>query len=648
MKRSTIILLVTAAALAAVTLLVTSRGPEGPPAGLNVDGYATAADLAAEKARGLLEGPLEIAHEIDEIVLERPSGAVRLVRDGEGADAAWRLTEPVAATAVKYQVEKITGLFKTDTVSVFTTRASEDDLALYDLEPERRVGLTLKSKGEVYRGVDLYIGRIEKSDGPESGQGGEAEVDTWVMTRDDMTVVHRITGKDLRTPTLEPLDGLRDKKVFAFKAEDLTEVAVTPPDGRRVVLTGLRTELDAPTGEDGAPEEAAGEPEVVVSWKLSEPEGVVPDTSAQNLPRGVANLRAKEFVPAADAPADALGGAVWRVEAKVHEGDAVALVIADGGGDEVWARLEGADELLKLNGYTANQLRKTVEELRDKKALDLDRASVTGLLLAGAEGPIALSRDGDAWRFTTPALPYPADPSAVLGSVSRITVARWARPGELDAARAALASPAVRGAVSAGEATHEVAFSAKLEADAGADLEGKRWGVVGDPASAEPFLVADHVATRFETTADALRSKKLLGERARDDVRAVVITPADGAEPIRLEAAAGGGAPRLADLPEGAAANEGQLQTLFATATALSVKAFVSGRDRAALGLDEPALRVALSLADATTITVLVSAQDDGTDPYATAEGGPLDGSLFTLNTYQVKNLQKPRAELLQ
>lgn len=650
MKRSTIILLIAAAALAAVTFLVTSRTPEGPPPGLTIDGYATAADLAAEKNLGLLEGPLEIAHEIDEITLDRPSGFVRIVRDGEGADAVWRLTEPVSATAVKYQVEKIIGLFKTDTVSVFSTRLSQDDVALYDLEPDRRVGLTLKSKGEVYRGVDLYIGRTEKGDGPEAG--GEAEVDTWVMTVANTTIVHRITGKDLRTPALEPLDGLRDKKVFAFKTEDLTEVAVTTPDGRRVVLTGLRTELEPPAQDGGEDGGEPAEPEVVVSWKLSEPDGVMPDTSAQNLPRSLANLRAKEFVPADDAPEDALSGPVWRVEAKVHEGEGITLTIADrgadGAGDEIWARLEGTDELMKLNAHSANQLRKTVEDLRDKKALDLDRASVTGLILAGADGPIALAREGDTWSFTTPTVRFPADPSTVLGSVTRITVARWARADELEAARAALASPAVRGAVIAGDAVHEVAFSEKLESADNSELEGKRWGVVGDPASAEPFLVPDFAATRFQTTVDALRSKKILGERGRDAVRAVEITQPGGGEPIRLEASAGGGAPKLADLPEGGAADDGQLQTLFATATGLTAKAFVDGRDRADLGLNEPALRVALSLGDGTTLTVLISAQDDGTDPYATVEGGPLDGSLFTLNTYQVKNLQKPRAELLQ
>ena len=644
MKKSSIVLLGVALVLVVVTFLATRKSEDTGPKGLTIAGYASEADIAAEKQRKLLDGPLDIDHPIDEIVLERPDGAVHLVRDGAGKDATWNLTEPVDAVAVKYLVEKITGLFKTETASVFATRIKAGDLPLYDLEPERRIGLTLKSKGAVYGGVDLWIGRIEKPD-DAAGQGGEAVPDTWVMAKGDPTVVYRLGGKDLRGPAEEKLDNLRDKKAFTVKPEDLTEVSVTSPDGRRFALTGTKLEEPAPEPPPEGVEAPKPKPPTVV-WALSEPAGLTADASVSSLARSFAALRAKAFVPKAEAPATALSGEVWKLSAKTGDGKVIGLTVQDGGKDDVWAQVDGREELMQLAGYAADGVRKTVEDVMDKKILDVTPDQVTGVVFQGQKGPVAVTKGDGAWRFDEPALPYPADLATVLPSLTKISCARWARPDEEAAARAALVAPGgVSAALTTGTGTLRLTFSAKMDAE---PYDGKRWGIVGDVATGAPFLAQDFVATRFEATPDKLREKKVSAGRAKADLRSIAVQMPGGAAPVIYESPAGGGEPTLTQVPEGKTVDEGQVQTVVATASALAAKSFsdLSTKDA---GIDGEGLtRVTLGWADGETQTVVISAKNDGTDPFATVDAGPLAGSVFTLNNYQVKNLLKQPDELVK
>ena len=647
MKKSSYILLAIAAVLAVVTFLVTRKAEDTAPKGLTIAGYATPEQLAQEKQRKLMEGPLDIDHPIDEITLTRPGegGDVHLVRVGAGKDATWELTQPVAAPAVKYLVEKVCELFKTETQSVFATRIKDGDLALYDLEPERRIALTLKSKGAVYAGVDLYIGRVER---PEEGaeaqqQRGDAPADTWVMLKSEPGVVYRLGGKDLRTPAAESLENLRDKKAFTDKPEDLTEVSVTDPDGKRFVLTG--TKQEAPAAEPGA--EASKAKPATVEWALTEPAGVTADSTASGLARSLASLRAKEFVPKDKAPATALAGKVWKIAAKGADGKSIELVVQDGGKDDAWAQVTGRDELMKLAGYTADGVRKTIEDVKDKKVLDLTPDQVTSVTFQGATEPITLTRgDGGRWAFTAPALPYAADLATQLPSLTKLSCARWARPDELAAARKALSEAGgIAGALATANGSWGLVFSAKLS---GEPYDGKRWGVVGDPATAAPFLANDYVATRFEASVDKLREKKLFPDYAAADLRSVTITAPGVIAPLVLESPAGGGDPTLATVPAGKQLDDNAVRTVVATATALAAKGFTDKSAKDA-GLDGPGLtRVALGWADGKTETVTVSTQNDGTDPYATVDAGPLAGTVFTLNSYQVKNLQKHPDELVK
>ncbi|MCA9514726.1 MAG: DUF4340 domain-containing protein, partial [Myxococcales bacterium] len=599
-----IVILVGLVVVLAVVFFVVKKD-DAPPAtpDLTIKGFATPEQLAEDKARKLLEGPLEIPAPVDGVELVKDGETIVLARSGEGKDATWKITAPVDAVAVKYVADKITALFRTDAASAFSTRIKPGDEALYDLEPERRIGLKLTKGGEVWEGVDLWIGRLEKSDDMDGG----GEPDTWVMKKDDPTVVYRVAGRDLRAAVDVSLDTLRDKKLFAFDANDMTEISVTTPEGAVATLTGTRKETPAEASpEDGAKPEGEKKPPVVtVDWKLTAPAGVAGDASVASLARSFANLRAKEFVKAKDAGDKPLGETPWRVSATVG-GEKVTLLVSAAAGEDVMAQVEGKDEYAKLQRYSADGLLKTVEDLRDKTVLGTSAESIGHLKLAlEGGGEVVLDRKPEGgWVFTSPASPYAADPGTLTTTISRLAAVRWARPGEVAEARAALATPDIAGEVGYGEKLVPLAFAKKME---GGEHDGQRWAVAGDPATADPFLVTDYNATRFVAKLADLRQKRLFPGLTQEGVQRVTVLAPGATAPVELGREKPGQDITLLGAPAGKTVQAGPVRTIVSTVAALQAKDFVDGKSAAALGLEgEQVTKVTVTDESGKTATLVI------------------------------------------
>jgi len=658
MKKSTIYLLVAAVVLAVVTFLVTRKGDAPPPKKLEVAGYARPDQLEADRMRGIMDSPVEVEHPIDEVILTRDAAhasgvtEIHLVRTGAGKEASWRMTAPVEAPAVKYQVERIIEVFKAGAASKYARTIKETDLARYDFEPARRVRVTLKSQGAVWNGVDLVVGRVEKG---EASQQGEVPSDTWVMRADDPTTAYLLAGKDLRTPVDADLASLRDKKVFSFEGDDVSRVEIVPPaslGGKKVVLAGTRSETPpAPDEEGNVPPDA--KPTVKVDWALVEPAGVVGDQSISSYARSLANLRVNDFVPAAKADEAAKAGLAtdtWQVKIEVRPGgkepaQTFDLVIEKGGGDVVWAQLAGRDELLSLQSFSAKNLRKGLDELANKVVFDVVPEDVTALTLGGEAGPIAVAKTGDAWAFVAPKAEFAADPMTLLKQLAKLTAVRWARDDEVEAARAALATPEIEARLETKAGVVHALSIARLPEGEGA--EKNRWAVVGAVATGKPFLLADYNAKRWSSDVAALRHKKLLVAK-KEDIARVEITAPDGSKTV-LEKPAGGGELAVVPLPEGKRTKEDAARTLAATLGVIDAKSFHDGKALADAGLADKAHKIVVTLGDGTATTLLVSAKTAGEgEVFAVADRGPLANVVVGVNEYQAKNLTRPAAELLE
>ncbi len=643
MKKSTLFLLAAAAVLAVVAFIVT-RKSEPTMKKLDIPGLASAEDLAAEKKLGLMDAKPPLKHDIDEVIIERAEGRIHLVRDtapaaadaGGGDGVKWRLTEPVQAAAMKYPVDAIIELFKTPTTRSDSRTIGEKDLPLFDLEASRRIGLTLKSKGAVWGGVDLVIGQVLK----DGERGEETTKGTWVLVKGDETTAFLLADKDLRTAVDKELSALRDTKVFDFTADAVSRIEVASPEGDKLALTSTTTETPAP---EGAPPDA--KPTKTTTWALSEPAGVKGDASVSGFANTLVGLRAKEYVALAKATEEAkaaLAGKTWKVTAKVGDKD-VVLTVAEGTTEPIWARIEGKDELIALATYAADSVRKGLAELKDKTVFDLSPDSVTGLTLKGDAGPIELTKVDGQWKFVQPAVTYPADAAAFLTTGSKLTAVRWVKPSEREAAKKALATPDISATLKVGEVAHVVTIGAPEGEDK------NRWAVVGDVATAEPFLLAEFTAKRFTTTVDALRHKKLF-PKGIDQVASLSIQVAGATEVALLEKAADGGALTLANAPAGKAPNDEAIRTIVATLGALEAKTFHEGKAADVTGLDPAkATKLTLKGADGATTTLLLSTTSAGDgEVYALVDQGPLAGVPLGLNEYQAKNLAKPLADLVK
>lgn len=615
--------------------LATQEEAQEAPRALSLAGFATAEQLEAEKNRGMLDPREEIPSPVDEIVIERAGEKIHLKRSGEGKDSSWTLLEPVKAKATRFQANKMVNLFKTETRSIYSTQSSDEELGLYDLEPERRIQVRLMASGELWNDVQLSIGRVQKSDSETAEQ--DAKHDTWVSYGDDPNTVYRVAGKDLRSAFEIPVVDLRDKAIFDVTAEQLSELRVTPPSGDAIVLRAIEAVSPAGAASSG------GQPEGQRVWTLVEPAGMEADDTVSTLARSFAGLRTRAFIPEQDAPADALDGAVWKLEGKTAEGRELSLVLSAATTEQVHARASNVTELLSIDQFTAKNLRKGIADLRHRGLfkLPVDQLQTVTFAPEGAK-PITVNKTPTGWRAAQGKRRL--DVESLLNGLTSMKASRFARPDEVAEAQAALAKPAFTARLGTEGGDTSIVFGPKLE---GETTKGQRWAAVesGGQRSA-PALVQDHLAKRFRKTLDELVWKKLF-DGTSSEITAVEILLA-GEPPLRLERS--GGAPGLALVapPEGTNPVPAAINGIGAALSSARAKAFFPKMKTKTAGLGVANnLRVNWKRGQE-SFSLEISDLRDGQDPYARVTGGPLDGQIITLAPFQADKLRKKVGDLAQ
>ena len=627
MKKTLLKLISLIVALGVAAFLVTREEAPPAPKTLVIEGYASAEELAAEKTRGILDGPADIAYPIDEIVIARQGETIRLVRKGEGKELNWTLEAPMKASAVKFRVEKIVKLFKARTTSVHTKGIKPEDLPLFDFEPERRVRVTLKANGAIWQGVDLIIGRVEESES-QAAQSGVAK-DTWVMQADDETRAYRIGGKDLRSECMTALSDLRDKRLFTVEANDVVEVKVTNPEGQRLMLKGKREEV--------ASANAATPTSAKVTWSLTEPTGYTLDESVTSFIRNITNARTKAFVPGAEGPQGGLGTSVWHIEAKTYQGEAFGLRFASEG-DPAWAQVDGQDEWVQIETYTLKNLQKSLADLRDKSLWSLKEGDIDSVTFGATDGNgVRVTRKGNLWVMDQRG---PADMSTHLRQLASVKAKRYATPAEIEEANAALKRPSFVSEIRAGEVAYALKVSNELEGDS---LKNHHWAQVNNGA---PVLIAGFNAQRFLKDADALALKRFFSFD-KNAIESLSVTHPDKTL-VALKRRGQGQALELIELPEGKSTTKAPaVGTMAGTLPNLKAKTFEPQTRPADAGLNaDESYRVSVQDTSGDTHVFLISTKRSGPDPYVMALTGPLAKRVATISNFQALNLQKKATEL--
>ena len=429
------------AAMVVLGALAWIMGPDktpAPPSGWAAPGYATAEQLEADKNRGMLDPHVDMPSPIDTIEIQRPGEPlIRLVRKDGSDKPDWKLESPREAPAVRFRVDTMVKLFKDETASIHSTRITPEERSLFDLEDSRAILLKVFAGGEIHEGLDLRIGKVDKSeeDGADAPPGGRPK-DTWIMVAGTDDVAYRIGGKDLREPFEARMADLRDRRLFTSKNDDLVELTLTPPGQKGIGLAGNREETPGAAPGDS--------PKVTVTWAFAEAQPFKLDQmAASTLARSLANARAKDFKEPDGEPGDALGDSHWTLRGKTYDGKALGLRISAAEGDEVWAQMVSTEELLVVDKHTAKNLRQTLADLRDRDLVGGTLEDALAFTLSPEDGePFTVTRRQDGWAFTRGAIKGKVDPGPHLKSILSAKAQRHARPEEVAGVVAFLASPA--------------------------------------------------------------------------------------------------------------------------------------------------------------------------------------------------------------
>ena len=281
------------------------------------------------------------------------------------------------------------------------------------------------------------------------------------------------------------------------------------------------------------------------------------------------------------------------------------------------ATAEQPGRIVTIPTYRATNLERSLDDLRDRRVMNFDRASIESADVRWPGGHVRLERSGSGWKMTEP-IAGPADDATVDALLSNLGYLRADSfedaPGP-DAATG-MDRPALEVTL-AGQAGADGQPSPVFHVAFGAEQNGKRLVRAAQPSL---YRVAAQRLDDFARTVVAYRFKEVSHFVATDAHTVELALRGEGGATLdeKLEHADAGwtGSPEAVD-PGKAARLAAELARLRA---ADIVTENASDADLARLGLDPPRVRIRVVGASAGTpplATVDVGADSDGKGPVA-------------------------------
>lgn len=204
----------------------------------------------------------------------------------------------------------------------------------------------------------------------------------------------------------------RKKSIATAAAADVVKLTVTQP-------SGVLTLVNSPEG-----------------WKMEPPPPAdfkYDPEAAQRLVTTATSLQAQDF-------GDTLGEQAATLELELKDGKKVSMKLgAKKPEGTVPLQVEGDPQVYVLAQFTAEQLLKSVEDMRDCTLLAFDPSEAQKLSITAGGKTTVVTKQGETWAVTEPKkLPdgYELDPAIVGSVLNRLKVMRATRaaPGVADAA----------------------------------------------------------------------------------------------------------------------------------------------------------------------------------------------------------------------
>jgi len=641
MKRSTLVTLGVLAALAAVYAAKSFKSTEQGPPPLSIDGYvgnvseADARDAQKDKLPPVKK--ITVKKKGDEIVLDQI--AQELPKDAtpdkaKPVEAKWsaRRTFKGKSTEAKAQVYRANAMadvFARTIRSTFARVAKAEALAEYGLDADHAIDVEAVLDS---RTVKLRIGNLDK--GQELG-----DATTWVQDPARPDVVYQVAGRDLRGAFDVPWSDIRDKSLLALELSAVDRIEVdNPGDPRQPRFAVKRPPLTDAQRKDLAdkkPGRDAGE-----GWAVAEPAGFGAGDVGDWL-KSIERMSANEFLdPAevADKKADTgLDDAKVAAKVTVTAGDKKTVIVfaktdEASASKDVWARIEGRDEVYKVASYTRDQVLLKFDQVRDRSLLGARKAaSARSFKVTGPDGAVDAVKTAAGWQIA--GMAHPVSAKAIDSFLS-----------DLDGVKVDFAADVTPG--SAGLASAEWTLSIQFDSGAVAvqlakEADGNALGRVDAPGPAgDVWKLASWSAGKLRKTAKDFEDKRVL-PFAKDEATRIKVALKDGT-PFELT--------RSGDkwtVAEGGHSVDGKADAVAAWLTTLADLEFANAADKgtAELGLDKDFGLIEVSNAGGKTWSLRISGQKSGEEPYIASLRDGKVARVATLASWAASNLTKKASD---
>lgn len=611
MNKKTLWTLAVLATLIALSAIVEKTpGDEGLER-LTIPGFLDNPKMAVTQVGDLLNPSL------DRIQFSSAKGSITVVNEL----GTWLMTAPRRAALDPFRVKAMLLPLQTPSTSLFSKRIPEGEEDLYGLGKDA-------IEVEVFDGEELFaafiVGEIAKSEDPDAGKD---EVDTWVQ-KPGTDLVFRMAGKDLRTPFQDSPSELRNKNIFLFSKEEIRRITLHNPTNSAVPK--LILENTAPLSKTGK-----NDPE---DWAILEPKGFEIGSISGTL-NSFANLRATLFSPEGvtletaglrdeDSP--------FRAEIRLRAGEVRELRIGKTLEKTTYGTVVGSDEIFEMHDYTAINIQKGIDDVRNRRVLGIKAGAVEEIRLH-ASG-VTLRRLAGGWRMIAPeGIPISqGEVEAFLHDLEG-----WTVTGFADGGKAEERGLATKDAPEKVTIQHNGTSSTLLIGAAQGEVHwAKREG-----SDSEIWKLTSFMAEKLRGKGpDNFRERTVFGF-LRDDIQSVhLIHPI---QTLIIEQVPGGKNENKWKVIRGEDVLEEPkpelVSTILSSISNLQVKHFTRGVSRKEAGLqNDDTFRAEITLQDGSQHVLEISETKKGKEPYAAApKTGIWQDQIFTMNPFQADNIRK-------
>ena len=161
-------------------------------------------------------------------------------------------------------------------------------------------------------------------------------------------------------------------------------------------------------------------------WRIVAPIDFAADTfAADGVASAITQLRSESVIEDPRSP-DVYGFGAEGAEVRFTVGDLEKILLIGAGtpvGSNSYASVEGDDRVYTVASYQLSSFKREVEDLRDKRILDFDRAAVRRIAVSWPGVRIAVERSDAGWQMVEP-VRAPADQDTVEALLSSLSFLR--------------------------------------------------------------------------------------------------------------------------------------------------------------------------------------------------------------------------------